>query len=112
MTLRFPPPSSPAQLLERVERRWDLSGPVPVPRWDVECPSCRGTEVALRQCSFHYRHKTGSKSPWRCDVSFKCLECSLTFTFGVPVPQGMYEAVPRTLGWREVKELLEEHASG
>ncbi len=104
----MPGTMSPAEVRTRVERRWDLSGPFPAPRWTIECPCCRSTEVRLRQCSFHKREQ--SPAPHRCDVSFKCTDCSLAFSFGVPIPERMYRGDEKRIWtWREVRVITQRN---
>lgn len=94
-------------VLDRVRESWDLDRELPVPKFDLQCPICNCGQIQLRQYSFHYRHKTGSRNPYRCDVSFKCTQCSLVWTHGVVVPEAMYKRHENEMiHWREAKEIL------
>lgn len=109
--MKFPALSA-EDVLANVEARWDLTGPLPVPRGEwLACPVCRAGQPQPRHWNFH-RH--GTTHPWRCDVSWKCISCSAVWIHGVAVPQSMYvAAVPhnraqRIIQWREARQILEE----
>lgn len=102
-------PEGQAEGLE-VEK-WDLSGPLPIPTWDLACPVCgaKRSEGAIigRAWKFHTR-QTATPHPWRCDVSFKCASCAAVWAHGVVVPIGMYQAREQgsPYDWRAAKALL------
>jgi len=78
-------------LLARTAIFWNLDGPLPYPRFVFDCPICGGA-MRLRYWKFHaYRLNANKKYPYRCDVAFKCIECAFCPTFGIAVPQEMYE---------------------
>jgi hypothetical protein len=90
---------------------WDFSGALPLPRWDVRCPSCGATRtggaILLREFAFHERGGQGHRWPYRCDVRCKCVRCSMTWAYGVPVPLEQYnEQKGRPIGYREAMRLL------
>ena len=80
------------QLMGRVERRWDLSGDTPVPKWDIQCPVCGSTELRKQRHRFHKRPEGWKTNPYRCDMHYKCADCSYILNpFGVPTPREMNE---------------------
>ncbi len=97
----------------RIAERWDLTGDLPTPKWDVTCPVCSARMsdrlIQGRLWSFHKR-SAQSKNPHRCDVSFKCRTCSYVLMFGVVVPQEMYNrrAAHTAHSWREVHSILKK----
>ena len=99
------------EVFRRVKERWDLTGPLPVPKWDVTCPIClaKMSEKGLqgRIWNFHMRGPD-SRFPHRCDVSFKCRHCSFVMTFGVVVPEAMHNKARTKSGysWREAHIVL------
>lgn len=104
---------------ERVTAQWDLSGPLPIPRFPRYCPRCCiGTvylysddeTLVVKDWRFHERRTSGSPEPWRCDVRMKCVRCSLVLSFGVKVPKPMHAAAPHKnwIGYREGKALLKQ----
>lgn len=88
--------------------RWDIDGvlPVPLPGW-LACPVCRAEEIQAREWMFHVR-KGSHANPYRCDVSFKCCDCSAVWWHGVAVPQAMFDARKSAarIDWRRARELL------
>lgn len=94
------------QIVQRVNARWDLSGEFPMPRWQPACPCCGSDDIQARHWTFGKR--PGHRVEHRCDVSMKCCDCSLVFTFGVPIPSSMYQAKPNQYAWREVRRRLEK----
>lgn len=104
-----------------LDRFWDLTGPLPVPRFMPRCSSCGAPDPAktgradprlvpiVRQFSFQKRNpRTGTSHPWRCDVSFKCVCCGLVWTHGLPIPKSMYEkhTNQRFVFRRKAREIL------
>lgn len=104
------------KLMARVEQAWDLTGPYPIPKWNVACPCCRKDRtdeaIHIRAFKFFIRHGEQHAHWYRCDVHFKCRYCSLTWFAGVPVPQEMYENNPHrektTRTWRKAVEDMKE----
>lgn len=101
-------------MLAAVRKRWDLSGPVPVPVGDwLACPVCRADQIQARHFRFHERD---SAIPWRCDVSFKCTSCSAVWEHGVVVTREMYarRSTPasKTIPWRTARDMLREERHG
>jgi hypothetical protein len=89
----------------RVEKMWDLSGAFPIPKFLVTCPSCQTAEVTLQQVGFTQRDWTGSPAPWRCNIGFKCCECSMVWLYGVPVSKEMFDKgfLMGQMGWRQAE---------
>jgi hypothetical protein len=107
---KFFPTFTTEEILERVNKYWDLSCSLPFPKFDLGCSVCKSDEILLRQWLFHDRSKrTGSKHGYRCDVSFKCTQCSFVWVHGILVPKEMFEKYrdKRMVTWRKVKEILE-----
>lgn len=85
----------------RVDSMWEFT-PFPVPKWVIQCPVCRSCEVFIKQCSFFKR----KENDYRCDVTFKCTNCSYVWTHGVVVPREIAKPMIRPNGWswREMRE--------
>lgn len=98
--------------LDKVSERWDLTGLLPIPKWNLKCDQCGKTHedgaIQLRSWSFAVVPWGKSKNTHRCDVSFKCRECSLIFYYGVVIPDSMAQKhyVKTYYRWREGYELL------
>lgn len=104
------PALSPDRVLAAVRERWDLSGPLPVPRGEwLACPVCRSGRPQPRYWLWH-RKSSGTPLPFRCDVAFKCVECSAGWVHGVAVDEDTYRrrAVKerRRIEWREARRML------
>lgn len=101
---------------ERTEGMWDLSYPLPVPRFRPTCPICDSFPLMVKDWKFHTRVRTGSSSPWRCDVRMKCPGCSYVGAFGLAVGEDYYQPASaihtprlgRSYSWREGRRLLSE----
>lgn len=100
------------QVLAAVEARWDLTGPFPIPRgtW-LRCPVCGAGDPQPRYWRFWERSGTPTIR-YRCDVSFKCVDCSALYpTFGVPLPDDYWHQHARKPGrqiWhREARKIME-----
>lgn len=101
-------------LTPRAHDKWDLTFPLPVPRFRPMCQACGEFFLMIKDWKFHMRVRTGSDAPWRCDVRMKCPGCAFVVSFGVVVP-GYYQQVSplytprlgRYVPWREGKQLLE-----
>lgn len=136
-TLEAPPPGAGARLfggrpddvLEAVGRAyWIADGRFPVPRWDVRCPAdprplgsgrprdgrdphlkAPGPRVQLSR--IHYGRRKQSRHA-RADLVFKCCDCSLAWTHGVPIPREVHDRAIEDHGntwqWREVREEMRE----
>lgn len=83
--------------LERTQEAWILD-PLPHPRFDLACPVCKrgstrfGT-VMIRGWKYHDRqtkHANQDRTR-RCDVSFKCIECSAVWVHGLVVTERHYQ---------------------
>lgn len=102
------------EVLAATHAKWDLSGPLPVPAggW-LACPVCRDGRPQPRYWRWHRR--AGKPTvPWRCDVSFKCVDCAAVWTHGIAVDEQYYRSNAtkpgRMITWREVRDVLDEHA--
>ncbi len=106
-------------IMARVAARWDLSAPLPVPRpgW-LRCPVCRAPDVIPKEWrTIRIREPAGHRFPFRCDVSFKCLDCSAVWVHGLPFDDVSGRRLaggdgPRVVHWREGVGLLRAWAFG
>lgn len=94
-----------------VAARWDLSGPLPTPRdgW-LRCPVCAAQRLQIRH--WHWHTRDNATVPHRCDVAFKCADCSAVWLHGVPVPPDYWyrnATAAARVGWRDGRRMLEEH---
>lgn len=101
---------------DRVARAWDFSTGFPFPKFEPTCPVCDSDDVGLRYWRWFPKRQRGG-TPYRCDVGAKCLVCSVTFTFGVPVRERLYRRWvredarrKRVWHWREVRDEVGEPA--
>lgn len=100
--------------LEVQREHWDLTGLVPVPRFNVSCPCCGASRssraIQARTWQFHEAPSLESAYRHRCAISFKCRHCSHVFHFGVVVPDAMAKAAEhhdrKYLTWRQAAQLL------
>lgn len=95
---------------ERVNTAWDTSGRVPVPRRQFYCPVCRSSYLLAKDFRFHEKKRGNPSNPYRCDVQFKCCDCSMVWAHGVRLSAEEWRRRPQTQGlisWREAKKLLE-----
>lgn len=108
-------PDEHPDALSRVQAHWDLSGPFPVPRFTPVCSQDAPHPTVIRGCIFHQR-----SGGYRCDVMFKCVDCSNTIAFGVVIDKEMWHRattakfIPGKFhNWRDMKEayLAHLHAS-
>jgi hypothetical protein len=44
---------------------------------------------------YHFHERLNSETRYRCDVMFKCPDCSLTLTFGVALTEEQYDGNDR-----------------
>lgn len=99
------------QTKQRIDRKWDLTGPVPVPKFEPECPQCGqiGEDLILmKSCKFFRKGVFGSDNPFRCNVKFKCFVCSCAWMHGVVVPEEMAREfeLNKIIHWRKMKRLM------
>jgi hypothetical protein len=74
-------------VLAVTEQYWDTSGKLPVPRGEwLQCPVCQTAEPRIRFWRYHTREKSET-TPYRCDVSFKCVGCAFVWLHGVVVSE-------------------------
>ena len=100
-----------ADIIAATERRWDLRGPVPVPRigwW--RCGSC-ATPRRPHPRRWRYHHYKGYEEehrvPWRCDISLKCVECGQATVHGIALPRDYYHANAANSGrWSDHQDAL------
>lgn len=98
----------------RAVDKWDLTFPLPVPRFRPVCQACAEFPLMIKDWKFHMRDRTGSETPWRCDVRMKCPACAYVVSFGVVVTEDYYQQVSslftprlgRYVSWREGKRVL------
>lgn len=94
-------------LQDRMAEMWDMSGPVPLPKFDPECPICHSTQILLKEALFHTRAKVSSHK-FRCDIKFKCTTCSFVWKHGLVVPDEMAKqhTMNRMIHFREIQKLF------
>lgn len=106
------PDLSAEEVHAAVAAKWDLSGPLPVPRGDwLRCPVCGSDAMQIRHWFWHARDH--AVIPWRCDLSVKCAACSAVWLHGIAVPADYYDrhserSHKRLIGWRDGRRMLEE----
>lgn len=109
----FFPNAHSAGTQARVTAFWDLDHPLPMPRRRIDCGQCGGFMI-VKQWWFHDRTKTGTNSPYRCDVQTKCIDCSFVAVYGIAVPKTMWIKRPTPLTkdkriyWRQGVQVLEQ----
>lgn len=102
---------APDDVHARVAKRWDFNGPLPqpTPGW-LRCPICGDEQPTPRYWRFHQR--PASSVRWRCDVSFKCTDCSHVWVHGIPLPDavgeqsGVAEGSVRHISRREAERIM------
>ena len=104
------------EVFQNVSKRWNLNTKLPLPKWDIECPVCSASssegKVQARQWQFHKR-RTKTDKPYRCDISLKCCRCSHTFTFGLVIPEAIYQKQDKKIiTWREARKILNSSKEG
>lgn len=96
---------------ENCNKFWDMSnGIVPIPRMELTC-SCGATgTMTCRNIS--WRQKPSTPRPYRCDISFKCLNCSRIAHHGVVITQAMFNRAEgftengKIHTWRDIRDKL------
>jgi|AntRauTorcE11897_2_1112592.scaffolds.fasta_scaffold30407_3 hypothetical protein len=98
------------ETMKRIRSMWDLSGPVPLPKFEIHCPVCDNNQILMRAALFHTRRKV-SENPFRCDVKFKCCTCSYVWSHGIVVPKEMatQHDLNRNIHFRELKRAINNH---
>lgn len=98
------------ETMNRIHSKWEMSGPVPLPKFEVKCPVCSEKKPLLKGALFHTRRKVSS-NPFRCDVKFKCIECSFVWAHGLVVPREMavQHDFNRTIHFRELQRKINDH---
>lgn len=100
------------ELFDRVKKHWCLKGPFPLPKFKMRCPVCNAedNDIILRQVTTALREYSPHK--YRANVSFKCTQCSFTWTHGVVLPDevlrkwGIKGTKSKVYDWRQIcKEL-------
>ncbi|TYP92071.1 hypothetical protein LX73_2317 [Fodinibius salinus] len=102
------PEFTPEEVQERINKMWDMSGPVPLPKFDLQCGFCGHEEVLIKHLRYHMRNKNRSSNPHRCDVGMKCTLCSAVWQHGLVVPEEKHPGRDRIYGWRWIKEQMQE----
>jgi len=107
------PSTDVSEALELVEKRWDFTHRLPLPRkdWNVKCPCCgaKRSQGAIQIRKWHRQFHEGHGHPWRCDVGFKCVACSLIWTHDVLLPRDAWERIPGApaiIHWRVGLQIL------
>jgi len=80
---------------ERCAAFWDMSnGILPIPRRELNCPSCRKRELTARRIRWRKLFPgEGSQFKFRCDLGFKCMNCSAVVYHGIVIPREMWVKV-------------------
>ncbi len=85
------------ELLRRTHIMWDLSGSLPIPKFNTDCSTCFSDNTFITQWVFHSRSYTVAT---HCDVFFRCGHCLKAWTHGIAVPgdyqDGKYGSNVRT----------------
>ncbi len=92
----------------KIYQRWDFSKVLPVPLFDFVCPICGSDRIKLGEWIF-FRKKSSNGTPYRCDVRFKCTECSFVPIFGVVVELKIFNKLDHykhAFTWYEGLEIL------
>lgn len=91
-------------VLQVVSRMWDLSGRVPLPKFELNCPICSCDKILLKHWVYFIRKNAHSSNPHRCDVYMKCTDCSVVWQHGLVVPEEMHPGGRKVILWRDIKE--------
>jgi len=98
-------------VLKMVQKHWDFSHSVPLPKFELHCPICGHDEILLKHWVYFLRKNPRSANPHRCDVYMKCTACSAVWQHGLVVPEDIYPGGSRTvILWRDVKDELQKKA--
>lgn len=82
--------------MEAIEWMWEWRAGLPFPRYRPLCPQCERRDTLIRQWTFRSRANeklANVESPrlGRCDVSFKCPNCSMVWFHGIVITDEQYE---------------------
>ncbi|MHA2066120.1 MAG: hypothetical protein ACXABY_17250 [Candidatus Thorarchaeota archaeon] len=80
---------TPEEILERVNRYWDMSLKFPMPRKKMLCPICKSDEVSIRQ--WYFFQKPAKIAAFRCDIAMKCGLCGHSWMHGLTITEEQYE---------------------
>lgn len=115
-TARFLFPNiSSESVIDRVKMRWDLSGPLPVPMWDVKCPICGAlmSNDGIQAREWRFREQPTSTNPYRCDVALKCTECSYMWRHGLVITEVMYKQQEcQVVTWWQARKIFAAAQNG
>ena len=99
----------------RVDKFWSFESGFPQPKTELPCPVCRSSQGIIKDFRFF---KRGGPTPnkFRCDVVFKCTECSMQWAHGVPISEELFKLrvvrgkhkTRQSYSWREAQCLLEK----
>jgi hypothetical protein len=106
---------SAEDIMDNVRRYWNLDGPLPIPHaWpDHSCPFGH-RPVQFRHWQFHEAPRgPRARVPYRCDVSFKCGECSMVWVQAPALDEDTYNRMTenltanRRVAWSMAAELMD-----
>jgi hypothetical protein len=83
------PEATTEDIMEEVEKWWDLDIPLPIPKFSPLCV-CGGLTWHGRLWLFWDRTGGGAlehRIAHRCDMSMKCQRCGQVVIWGVPLPR-------------------------
>jgi hypothetical protein len=87
----YTPGYAPEDACARVAQMWDISGPFPLPRWEMGCLcGAMASEGGIQIRSWQFMTQANRPHPWRCNVSTKCTQCSLVLMYGLIIPEDYY----------------------
>lgn len=96
--------------LTRCEKLWTIYDEFPLPKRQFDCPVCSDPRDNARIKHFLFHEKTVSPSKYRCDVVFKCINCSAVWVHGVVIPEEMFlKRQARKYTWREARDIIEKN---
>lgn len=95
-------------VLDVVAKMWDLSGSVPLPKFQPHCAVCGHDQILCKHWKYFIHKSGGSSHPYRCDIWLKCTSCSYVWTHGIVVPEEMHPKKRQVFYWRDVKDELEK----
>ncbi len=98
---------SEEEIEKNIDNHWEIYKNFLFPKFIIKCPICGSEKVILKQERFFRRDEGRMK--YRCDIAFKCSECSNVWWFGVVIPDdlGKKQMIGNnsaTYYWREIKE--------
>lgn len=102
------------EVKERVTSYWDFKEmyPFPTPKDTIFCPCCSKNEVILKSYSFF--EKQLKPYGYRVDINFKCCNCSMVWSHGIPIIYKMWKDADGQKGhirlwtWREAQRYIDD----